>query len=107
MTKLTRRKTPTGASALTWRLSQAICTSAAPTHIHTMNTPRHRRRQMTQVHATTESAMHAIPMLLMRSPSNENKMSDGWRGSASLRVEKENSWEVWDQSCQPFAPSHG
>jgi hypothetical protein len=66
MTKLTTRKTPTGASAFIWRLSQAICTSAPPTHIHTMKTPRPRKRQMTQVHATTESAMYAIPMLLMR-----------------------------------------
>ena len=39
--------------------------------------------------------------------SNENKMSDGWRESASLRVEGGISWKVRNQSCQPFAPSHG
>jgi hypothetical protein len=40
-------------------------------------------------------------------PSNEKKMSDGWRGSASLRVEDGISWRVRNQRCQPFAPSHG
>jgi hypothetical protein len=38
---------------------------------------------------------------------NENKMSDGWRESASLWVEGDVSCKVRDQSCQPFAPSHG
>src|SRR5947209_18640316 len=33
-------------------------------------------------------------------PSNENKMSDGWRGSAWLRVEGGISWQVWDGECQ-------
>jgi hypothetical protein len=39
--------------------------------------------------------------------SNENKMSDGWRDGASLRVAGGISWKVWNQSCQSFAPSHG
>jgi len=39
--------------------------------------------------------------------SNENKMSDGGRGRASLRVEGGISREVRNQSGQPFAPSHG
>jgi hypothetical protein len=38
---------------------------------------------------------------------NENKMSDGWRGGASPRVEGGVSWKVKNQSRQPFAPSHG
>src|SRR6476469_1599025 len=38
---------------------------------------------------------------------NENKMSDGWRESASLGVEGRISWKVRSESCQPFAPSHG
>jgi hypothetical protein len=38
---------------------------------------------------------------------NENKMSDGWRDGASQRVEGGISWKVRNQSCQPFAPSHG
>jgi hypothetical protein len=37
----------------------------------------------------------------------ENKMSDGWRKSASLRFEGGISWKVRTQSCQPFAPSLG
>jgi hypothetical protein len=37
---------------------------------------------------------------------NENKMSDGWRRSASLRVEGGISWKPRNQSCQTFAPSH-
>jgi hypothetical protein len=41
------------------------------------------------------------------SASNENKMSDGWRESAWLRVEGGISWKVRNQSCQPFAPSLG
>ena len=39
--------------------------------------------------------------------SNENKMSDGWRESAWLGVEDGISSKVRNQSCQPFAPSHG
>jgi hypothetical protein len=42
-----------------------------------------------------------------RIPSNENKMSDGWRDSASLRIEGGISSQVRNESCQPFAPSHG
>jgi L-amino acid N-acyltransferase YncA len=38
---------------------------------------------------------------------NENKMSDGWRESASLPVEGGISWKITNQSCQPFAPSSG
>ena len=38
---------------------------------------------------------------------NENKMSDGWRESVSLQVEGGISSKVRNQSCQPFAPSHG
>lgn len=38
---------------------------------------------------------------------NENKMSDGWRDGASMRVEGGISWEVKTQGCQTFAPSHG
>jgi hypothetical protein len=38
---------------------------------------------------------------------NENKMSDGWRESASLRVEGGISSKVKSRDCQPFAPSHG
>ena len=38
---------------------------------------------------------------------NENKMSDGGRDRASLRVEGGISSRVRNQSCQPFAPSHG
>jgi hypothetical protein len=37
--------------------------------------------------------------------SNENKMSDGWRDGASLRVEGGISSEPRNQSCQSFAPS--
>jgi hypothetical protein len=39
--------------------------------------------------------------------SNENKMSDGWRESAWLRVENGVSRKVRNQGCQPFDPSHG
>jgi hypothetical protein len=39
--------------------------------------------------------------------SNENKMSDGWRDGASVRVEDRISWKVRNQSCQLFAPSPG
>jgi hypothetical protein len=42
-----------------------------------------------------------------RTSPNENKMSDGWRESAWLRVEGEISSRTTNQSCQPFAPSHG
>jgi hypothetical protein len=35
--------------------------------------------------------------------SNENKMSDGWRESASLRGEDGISRKVRSQSCQTFA----
>ena len=38
---------------------------------------------------------------------NENKMSDGRRESAWLRVDGAISWKVTNQSCQPFAPSLG
>ena len=38
---------------------------------------------------------------------NENKMSDGWRERASLRVEGGISWKITNRSCQPFAPSLG
>jgi len=39
--------------------------------------------------------------------SNENKMSDGWRDSAPLRIEGGMSWTVRNQSCKPFTPSPG
>jgi hypothetical protein len=39
--------------------------------------------------------------------SNENKMSDDWRESASLRIAGEISSKVRNQSCQSFAPSPG
>jgi hypothetical protein len=39
--------------------------------------------------------------------SNENKMSDGWRESAGLRLEGGISWQVRNRGCQPFAPSPG
>ena len=39
--------------------------------------------------------------------SNENKMSDGWREGASLRIEGGISWKIKNQSRQAFAPSHG
>jgi hypothetical protein len=38
---------------------------------------------------------------------NENKISDGWRDSASLRVEGGISWKVRDRDCQTFAASFG
>ena len=38
---------------------------------------------------------------------NENKMSDGWRESASLRVEGGILSKVRNQSYQTFAPSPG
>jgi hypothetical protein len=34
-------------------------------------------------------------------------MSDGWREGAWLRVDGGISSKVRNQSCQPFAPSHG
>ena len=34
---------------------------------------------------------------------NENKISDGWRGGAWLRVEGGISWKVRNRACQPFA----
>jgi hypothetical protein len=40
-------------------------------------------------------------------PPNENKISDGWRGGAWLRVEGGISWKVRNRACQPFAASHG
>jgi hypothetical protein len=39
--------------------------------------------------------------------SNENKISDGWRGGASLRVEGGISWKVMNRAGQPFAASFG
>ena len=42
-----------------------------------------------------------------RHTSNENKMSDGWRESASLRIEGGILSRTRNQSCQPFAPSSG
>ena len=44
-------------------------------------------------------------MCAMGSASNENKMSDGWRESASLRLAGGISWKVRSGGCQPFAPS--
>ena len=38
---------------------------------------------------------------------NENKMSDGWREGASLRIEGRISWKIKNQNCQAFAPSFG
>src|SRR5437016_1166853 len=40
-------------------------------------------------------------------PSNENKISDGWRESAWPLVEGGASWKVWDRDCQAFAASSG
>jgi len=37
---------------------------------------------------------------------NENKISYGWCGGASLRVEGGISWKVRNRPCQPFAASH-
>jgi hypothetical protein len=56
-----------------------------------------------------ETCFFAYPWAFMTRvlPSNENKMSDGWRESAWLRVEGGVSWKIWSQSCQPFAPPHG
>jgi len=42
-----------------------------------------------------------------RMGSNENKISDGWREGASLRVGGGISWKVRNRACQPFAASHG
>jgi hypothetical protein len=38
---------------------------------------------------------------------NENKISDGWRGGARLRVEGGISWKVRNRGCQPFADGMG
>jgi hypothetical protein len=39
--------------------------------------------------------------------SNENKISDGWRGGALLQVEGGISMEREERGCQPFAASLG
>jgi hypothetical protein len=54
-----------------------------------------------------QGALHECATIEMVSPSNENKMSDGWRESASLRVEGGSSRGLRNHTCQPFAPSHG
>jgi len=38
---------------------------------------------------------------------NDNKISDGWRGGASLRIESGVSQKVRNQASQPFAASPG
>jgi hypothetical protein len=61
-------------------------------------------------HAVTVSVDIAAKMAMEyddRMRPNENKISDGWRGSASLRVERRTSWKVRSRDCQPFAASQG
>ena len=44
------------------------------------------RRQQTQEHQSADSC-HDVDLSETLTPSNENEISDGWRNSASLRVE--------------------
>jgi hypothetical protein len=39
--------------------------------------------------------------------SNENEISDGWRGGAWRRVDVGISWKMRNRGCQTFAASHG
>ena len=66
------------------------------------------------MHNERKVASRPRPRLLPSKPevecakaSNENKISDGWRGGAWLRVEGRISWEVRNRDCQAFAASFG
>jgi hypothetical protein len=57
--------------------------------------------------ANLASKSAIVELAVVAHSPNENKMSDGWREGASLRVEGGISWNARNQGCQSFALSHG